>query len=63
MNKIKVDCTFEERTSKEGKTYKALFIKIADNYEKMIFLNVPEVALLENYYKDETESIDFNSFK
>ena len=63
MNKLKVDCTFEERVSKEGKTYKALFIKIADNYEKVIFLNVPEVALLENYYENKTDTVDFDSFK
>ena len=63
MKPIKVDCTFEERTSKEGKSYKALIVKLADNYEKIIFLSVPEVALLESKYKENVETLDFKSFE
>lgn len=45
-----VKCTFEERKSvKTGKAYKALFIKLDDsiNYEKIVLLSPPEIALLE----------------
>ena len=58
MKAIKVDCTFEERTSKEGNTYKALVIRLADNYDKIVFLTVPEQVLLENTYKEQNETFD-----
>ena len=51
MESIKLNCTFEERTSKEGKVYKCVVIKLSENYEKIIFLNAPEIALLENSHK------------
>ena len=42
-------CTFEERVStKTGKSYKALFIKLGSNYEKIVLLSAPEIALIEN---------------
>lgn len=53
MEAIKLNCTYEERTSKKdgNKTYKCLVIKFADNYEKVIFLTIPEIALIENAHK------------
>lgn len=53
MEPIKLDCTYEERTSSKDTTkkYKAIYIKIADNYEKVVFLSVPEQALIEQNYK------------
>ena len=50
LEPIKLDCTYEERTSTKDSTkkYKAIFIKIADNYEKVVFVSVPEQALIEN---------------
>lgn len=42
-------CTFEERVStKTGKSYKALFIQLGSNYEKIVLLSAPEIALIEN---------------
>lgn len=50
MEAIKLDCTYEERTSTKdsNKKYKAIFIKISDNYEKVVFVSVPEQALIES---------------
>lgn len=52
MEPIKLDCTYEERTSTKDTTkkYKCIIIKIADNYEKVVFLSVPEQALIESNY-------------
>ena len=49
MEPIKLDCTYEERTSTKdtSKKYKAVIVKIAPNYEKVVFLTIPEQALLE----------------
>lgn len=38
---------FEERTSKNGRTYVAFVVKIGD-YEKLVFFQPSEVALLRN---------------
>lgn len=62
MEPIKLDCVYEERTSKEGKTYKAIIIKISDNYEKVVFLSVPEQALLEQNNKKVEETINPYNF-
>lgn len=53
MEAIQLHCTYEERTSKKDGTtkYKCLVIKLADNYEKVIFLTIPEIALIENANK------------
>lgn len=41
--------TFEERTStKTNKRYKALFVKIAPDYDKIVFLSKAEQIMLEN---------------
>lgn len=47
MNSQKVDATLEERTSKEGKPYQVVVIKLTDTYEKLIFLEKAEVELLK----------------
>lgn len=53
LETIKLDCTYEERTSKNDTTkkYKAVFIKLADNFEKCVFLSVPEQALVESAHE------------
>lgn len=52
LEAIKLDCTYEERTSTKDTTkkYKCLVIKFTDNYEKVVFLSVPEQALIESNY-------------
>lgn len=37
----------ETRTSKAGKQYTVLVIKLTDTYEKLIFLDKSEIALIE----------------
>lgn len=36
----------EERTSKKGKKYYVLVIKITDTYDKLVFLDKAEIELL-----------------
>lgn len=51
---MKVDCTLETRTSKEkGNEYKVLVIKLTPTYEKLVFLDKAEIALLEVSNKKE----------
>lgn len=38
----------EERISKAGKPYKVLVIELVPGYEKLVFLNSAEIALLES---------------
>ena len=57
--KTDIKATFEERTSKEGKPYKCVVLRLADNYEKIVFLSVPEIALLESSNKDEKSPYDY----
>lgn len=53
MEPIKVDCVYKEQLSKDKtKTFKALHVKLADNYEKIVFLSVPEQMLLEKTYSE-----------
>lgn len=54
LEAIKLDCTYEERTSQKDTTkkFKAIFIKLAPNFEKVVFLSVPEQALLESSHKE-----------
>ena len=60
-------CTFEERIStKTNKPYKALFIKLDEsiNYEKIVLLSAPEIALIEKQVNDENkENNVFDQFK
>lgn len=62
METIKLSCTYEERTSRKdsSKKYKAIFIKIAPNYEKMVLVSVPEQALIEsNNHSDNLDPYNF----
>ena len=55
MEPIKVECTYKEQLSKDKtKTFKCLAIKLADNYEKIVFLTYPEQVLLENNYPEKS---------
>lgn len=49
MEPIKLECTYEERKSKKdsSKTYKAIFIKLSENYEKVVMIEYPEQKLIE----------------
>ena len=60
LEAIKLDCTYEERTSTKdsNKKYKCIVIKISENYEKVVFLSVPEQALIENTNKDNFSAFD-----
>lgn len=42
-----VKAKLETRTSKAGKPYKAIVIKLTDNYEKLVFLTKAEEELLQ----------------
>ena len=47
-NSIKINATLETRTKKDGSgTYQVVVIKIADNIEKLVFLNNAELELLK----------------
>ena len=37
----------EERTSKKGKKYVVLVIKLTDTYDKLVFLDKAEIELLK----------------
>lgn len=64
LKPIKLDCTYEERYSeKNKKNYKAIFLKLSDDYEKIIFLSVPETKLLESSYKEQNDVVDFSNFE
>ena len=60
METIKVDCVYKEQTSKDNKTYKCCSIRLSDDYEKRVFLTVPEQLLLEKTYQDELEKNPYN---
>ena len=53
MEPIKLECTYEERKSKSGNTFKCVMIKISDNYSKMVMVDVPEQALIESIHKSD----------
>ena len=41
-----VKATLETKTSKSGNQYKCIAIKLTDDYEKIVFLDKAELALL-----------------
>lgn len=43
---MELKCTLETRTSKAGNSYQCLVIKLANDYEKIVFLDKAELALL-----------------
>ena len=40
-------CRLETRTSKEGKPYEVIVIKLTDTYEKLVFLDSAEKELIK----------------
>lgn len=52
---MEVRATLEERTSKAGNTYQVLVIKLTDNYEKLVFLDKPEIELLKMQSKNSND--------
>lgn len=43
---MQVNGKIETRTSKQGKEYRVLVIKLTDTYEKLVFLTNAELELL-----------------
>lgn len=64
MDTIKVDCYYKEHTSKkdDSKKFKAISIRLSDDYEKLVFLTVPEQVLLEKTYKEQETINPFNNY-
>lgn len=58
MEPIKLDCTYEERKSKNDKLYKAIVIRIGE-YEKLVMLSYPEQVLIESLAKTTYKPSDF----
>lgn len=48
---MNVNAKLVEKTSKKGNQYKCIEIQISPNYKKIVFLTVPEIALLEQNIK------------
>lgn len=67
MEPIKLDCTLEERiSSKSGKPYKAIFIKLTPTLKKMVMPEKAETEVISMYYNstnNENSINDFNPFK
>lgn len=45
-------CRLETRTSKEGKPYEVVVIKLTDTYEKLVFLDSAEKELIKMTNQD-----------
>lgn len=48
MNPVKLPCTFEEKVSKKGTVYQALFVQLTPTYTKTIFLSEAEIELIKS---------------
>lgn len=46
---VEIQATLETRTSKKGKDYEVIVIKLSDNAEHLVFLNSAELELLKLY--------------
>ena len=55
-----VKATLETRTSKKGKPYQVIVIKLTDTSEKLVFLSNAEIELLKLTYQN-TSSFEFPS--
>lgn len=44
---MELKCTLETKTSKSGRDYQCVVIKLTDDYEKTVFLDQAELALLK----------------
>ena len=59
---MKLDCSLETRTSKAGNSYQCLVVKLAQDYEKVIFLDKAELALINQSNVDLQKGFDpFNN--
>lgn len=47
MKELSIKANLETRTSKDGKSYKVLVIKLTEDYEKLVFLDKAEIELLK----------------
>lgn len=47
---MNLNAKLEERTSKDGKPYFCIVIKITDNVEKIVFLDKAEIELIRLTY-------------
>lgn len=56
---MKLDASLETRTSKEGKSYECVVIKISQNSEKIVFLSPAEIELLKLSHKKDDEFFDY----
>ena len=54
-----VKATLETKTSKSGNTYKCVIIHLTEDYEKVVFLDKAELALLEVTNDKTTNIQDF----
>jgi hypothetical protein len=55
---MKLDASLETRTSKEGKSYECVVIKISQNSEKIVFLSPAEIELLKLSHKKDNSFWD-----
>ncbi len=46
---VEIQATLETRTSKKGKEYEVIVIKLSDNAEHLVFLKSAELELLKLY--------------
>lgn len=44
---VEVKAILEERTSKKGKKYNVVVVKLTETYEKLVFLDKAEIELLK----------------
>lgn len=58
---MRLNATLETRTSKEGKSYECIVIKISEHSEKIVFLSPAELELLKLNNKD--DSLDMPDFR
>lgn len=54
-----VKATLETRQSKSGNPYEVIVIKLTDNYEKLVFLEKSEIALLKLSNNNKDNSFTF----
>ncbi len=47
---MNINAKLEERTSKDGKPYFCIVVKITDNVEKIVFLDKAEIELIRLTY-------------
>ena len=56
---MELKATLETKTSKSGNTYQCIVIKLTNDYEKTVFLDKAELALLKLNGVESMSSSDF----